>query len=109
MNHPFYFHLFFLTAFVQVLLTPPDLWAGQGALSLEEVTQQALAKNPIVAAARARWRMAIQRIPREAAWEDPEFIFSIALGHFVQFRQRLHGSDGQPRASSFQFPVKTGS
>ena len=84
MNHPFYFHLFFLTAFVQVLLTPPDLLAGQSALSLEEVTQQALAKNPTVAAARARWRMAIQRIPQEAAWEDPKLNFRSLLGRFVQ-------------------------
>ena len=84
MNHPFYFHLFFLTAFVQVLLTPPDLLAGQSALSLEEVTQQALAKNPTVAAARARWRMAIQRIPQEAAWEDPKLNFRSLLARFVQ-------------------------
>jgi cobalt-zinc-cadmium efflux system outer membrane protein len=84
MNHPFYFHSFLLTAFVQVLLTPPDLLAGQSALSLEVVTQQALAKNPSVAAARARWRMAIQRIPQEAAWEDPKLNFRSLLGRFVQ-------------------------
>lgn len=83
MNHPFYFHLFFLTAFVQVLLTPPDLLAGQSALSLEDVTKKALAKNPSVAAARARWRMAIQRIPQEAAWEDPKLNVRSLLGRFV--------------------------
>ena len=84
MNHPFRFHLFFLTAFVQVLLTPPGLLAGQSSLSVEGVTQKALARNPSVAAARARWRMAIQRIPQEAAWEDPKLNFRSLLGRFVQ-------------------------
>ena len=85
MNHPFCFHSFFLTAFVQVtFLTPPGLLAGQSALSLESVTQKALARNPSVAAARARWRMAIQRIPQEAAWEDPKLNFRSLLGRFVQ-------------------------
>ena len=84
MNHPFYFHLFFLTAFVQVLLAPPGLLASQSSLSVEGVTQKALARNPSVAAARARWRMAIQRIPQEAAWEDPKLNFRSLLGRFVQ-------------------------
>ena len=84
MNHPFCFHSFLPTAFVQVLLAPPGLLAGQSSLSLEGVTQKALAKNPSVAAARARWRMAIQRIPQEAAWEDPKLNFRSLLGRFVQ-------------------------
>ncbi len=85
MNHPFCFPSFFLTAFVQVaFLAPPGLLAGQSSLSLEEVTQKALARNPAVAAARARWRMATQRIPQEAAWEDPKLNFRSLLGRFVQ-------------------------
>jgi len=85
MNHPFCFPSFFLTAFFQVaLLAPPGLLAGQSSLSLEEVTQKALARNPTVAAARARWRMATQRIPQEAAWEDPKLNFRSLLGRFVQ-------------------------
>jgi outer membrane protein TolC len=84
MNHPFYFHSFFLTAFMQVLLAPPGLLAGQSSLSLAAVTQKALAKNPMVAAARARWRMATLRIPQEAAWEDPRLSFGSLLGRFVQ-------------------------
>jgi cobalt-zinc-cadmium efflux system outer membrane protein len=84
MNHPFYFHFFLLTAFVQVLLAPPGLWAGQNSLSLEEVTQKALARNPTIAAARARWRIASKRIPQEAAWEDPTLNFRSVLGRFVQ-------------------------
>ena len=85
MNHPFCFPSFFLTAFVQVaFLAPPGLLAGQSSLSLEEVTQKALARNPTVAAARARWRMATQRIPQEAAWEDPKLNFRSLLGRFVQ-------------------------
>src|SRR5271165_5894182 len=85
MNHPFCFHSFLLTASVQaILLAPPGLLAGQSSLSLEEVTQKALAKNPTVAAARARWRMAVQRIPQEAAWEDARLNFRSLLGRFVQ-------------------------
>jgi outer membrane protein, heavy metal efflux system len=85
MNHPFCFHSFLLTASVQaILLAPPGVLAGQSSLSLEEVTQKALAKNPTVAAARARWRMATQRIPQEAAWEDPKLNFHSVLGRFVQ-------------------------
>jgi cobalt-zinc-cadmium efflux system outer membrane protein len=85
MNHPFCFPSFFLTAFLQVaLLAPSGLWAGQSSLSLEEFTQKALARNPTVAAARARWRMATQRILQEAAWEDPKLNFRSLLGRFVQ-------------------------
>jgi outer membrane protein, heavy metal efflux system len=85
MTHPFFFHSFLLTTFVQAtVLTSPGLLAGQSALSLEGVTQKALAKNPSVAAARARWRMAVQRIPQEAAWEDPKLNFRSLLGRFVQ-------------------------
>jgi len=65
-------------------LAPPALFAGQSSLSLEEVTKKTLAQNPTVAAARARWRMATQRIPQAAAWEDPKLGFRSLLGRFVQ-------------------------
>jgi len=65
-------------------LAPPALFAGQSTLSLEEVTKKTLAQNPTVAAARARWRMATQRIPQAAAWEDPKLNFRSLLGRFVQ-------------------------
>jgi cobalt-zinc-cadmium efflux system outer membrane protein len=84
MNHPFCSCSLFLTAVVQVLSAPPTLWAGQNSVSLEEVTQKALARNPTVAAARARWQMATQRICQEAAWEDPKLNFRSVLGRFVQ-------------------------
>src|ERR1700732_3208992 len=85
MNDPFCFPSFFLTAFLQVaLLAPSGLWAGQNSLSLEEVTRRALARNPTVAAARARGRMGAQRSPQEAAWEDPKLNFGSLLGRFVQ-------------------------
>jgi outer membrane protein, heavy metal efflux system len=85
MNHPFYFHSFLLTSLIPaILLAPPCLLASQGSLSLEEATQKALAKNPTVTAARARWRMATERIPQEAAWEDPKLNFRSLLGRFVQ-------------------------
>ena len=84
MNHPFCSHSIFLTALVQVFLAPPCLMGGQGSVSLEKVTLIALARNPSIAAARARWRMASQRIPQEAAWEDPKLNFRSLLGRFVE-------------------------
>ena len=85
MNHPFRFHLFLITIFLQVIaLAPPALFAGQSSLSLDEVTKKTLAQNPTVAAARARWRMATQRIPQAAGWEDPKLGFRSLLGRFVQ-------------------------
>jgi cobalt-zinc-cadmium efflux system outer membrane protein len=85
MNHRLCFHSFLFTAFVPAaLLAPPSLWAAQGSLSLEEATQRALSKNPALDAARAEWRMATQRIPQEAACEDPKLNFRSLLGRFVQ-------------------------
>jgi cobalt-zinc-cadmium efflux system outer membrane protein len=85
MNQPFYFQSSLVMTFLQVIaLAPPALFAGQSTLSLEEVTKKALAQNPTVAAARARWRMATQRIPQAAAWEDPKLSFRSLLGRFVQ-------------------------
>jgi cobalt-zinc-cadmium efflux system outer membrane protein len=84
MNHPFCLHLFVPIALLQLLSGSPALLAGQSSLSVEGVTQKALARNPSVAAARARWQMAIQRIPEEAAWEDPKLNFRSLLGRFVQ-------------------------
>jgi outer membrane protein TolC len=85
MNHPSRFQSFLLTAFAQILfLVSPNILAGQSSLSLEETTQKALAKNPTIAAAQARWRMARQRIPQEAAWQDPQLNFRSLLGRFVQ-------------------------
>jgi outer membrane protein TolC len=57
---------------------------GQGSVSLEKVTQMALARNPSIAAAHARWRMASQRTPQEAAWEDPKLNFRSLLGRFYE-------------------------
>ena len=85
MNHPFCFPPILLTAFAQaILLAPPGSLAGQSSLSLEEVTQKALAKNPAVSTSQARWRMATERIPQAAAWEDPKLNFRSLLGRFVQ-------------------------
>jgi outer membrane protein TolC len=85
MYHPFCFRPFLVTTFLSVVVfAPPALFAGQSSLSLEEVTKKALAQNPTLAAARARWRMARQRIPQAAAWEDPRLNFRSLLGRFVQ-------------------------
>jgi outer membrane protein TolC len=85
MYHPFCFRPFLVTTFLSVVVfAPPALFAGQSSLSLEEVTKKVLAQNPTLAAARARWRMARQRIPQAAAWEDPRLNFRSLLGRFVQ-------------------------
>ena len=85
MNHPLLFPSLVLTALVQAtVLSPPCLSAGQRSLTLDGVTREALANNPSVAAARARWQMAVQRIPQEAAWEDPKLNVRSLLGRFVQ-------------------------
>ena len=85
-------------------LAPPALFAGQSSLSIDEVTQKTLAQNPTVAAARARWRMATQRIPQAAAWEDPKLNFQIAARPVCpNSGKRLHGSSGQPRTEHSDF------
>jgi outer membrane protein TolC len=80
----FSFRSFLITTFLSTVVLSPALFAAPSALSLEEVTKKALAQNPAVAAARARWRMARQRIPQAAAWEDPRLNFRSLLGRFVQ-------------------------
>ena len=67
-----------------MFLAPACLMGGQGSVSLETVTQMALTRNRSIAAARARWRMASQRIPQEAAWEDPKLNFRSLAGRFVE-------------------------
>jgi outer membrane protein, heavy metal efflux system len=85
MNSPNCFHPFRLAAILPALFfTTLTGSAGQNPVSLEEVTQQALGRNPRIAAARARWQKAIQRIPQEMAWEDPKLNFRSLLGRFAQ-------------------------
>jgi outer membrane protein, heavy metal efflux system len=85
MYRPNHFHSFQLAAILHALFfTVLPGSAGQNFVSLEEVTQRALGKNPRIAAARARWQMAIQRIPQESAWEDPKLNFRSLLGRFAQ-------------------------
>src|ERR1700733_8282711 len=85
MNRPYHFYPFQFAAILPALFfTALSGSAGQNSVSLEEVTQQALGKNSRIAAARARWQMALQRIPQEAAWEDPKLNFRSLLGRFVQ-------------------------
>ena len=84
MNHPFRFHLFLITTFLQVMaLAPPALFAGRLSFSRRSHKENPRAKST-VAAARARWRMATQRIPQAAGWEDPKLNFRSLLGRFVQ-------------------------
>jgi cobalt-zinc-cadmium efflux system outer membrane protein len=85
MYRPYYFHPFQFAAILHALFyTTLTGSAGQNSVSLEEVTQQALGRNPGIAAARARWQMAVQRIPQESAWEDPKLNFRSLLDRFVQ-------------------------
>jgi outer membrane protein, heavy metal efflux system len=85
MNHQFRFPSFLVAALLHVTaLSPSTLFAAPNPLSLAEVAKKALAQNPTVAAAQARWRMATERIPQAAAWEDPRLSFRSLLGRFVR-------------------------
>jgi outer membrane protein, heavy metal efflux system len=85
MNQPFRLPSFLVAALLQVTaLSPSALFAGPNPISLAEVAKKALAQNPTVAAAQARWRMATERIRQAAAWEDPRLSFRSLLGRFVR-------------------------
>jgi cobalt-zinc-cadmium efflux system outer membrane protein len=85
MNQQFRFPSFLVATFLQVTaFFPSALFAGPNTLSLAEVAKKALAQNPTVAAAQARWRMVTERIPQASAWEDPRLNFRSLLGRFVR-------------------------
>jgi outer membrane protein TolC len=52
-------------------------------LTLNDAVITALANNPSIKSARAKWASARQRIPQAAAWEDPRLTFNSLLGRFV--------------------------
>jgi outer membrane protein TolC len=52
-------------------------------LTLNGAVEAALEKNPAIKTARAKWESARQRIPQEAAWEDPKLTVNSLLGRFV--------------------------
>jgi cobalt-zinc-cadmium efflux system outer membrane protein len=85
MNQQFRLPSFLVATLLLVAaLSSSALFAGPNPLSLAEVAKKALAQNPTVAAAQARWRMATERIPQAAAWEDPRLSFRSLLGRFVR-------------------------
>src|SRR5882757_3680627 len=61
--------------------------AVAGQLTIAEATQRALANNPTIQEARAKWEAMKQRIPQAAAWEDLKVSGSTRLGRFVDVTQ----------------------
>jgi outer membrane protein, heavy metal efflux system len=57
--------------------------AKTGQLTLQRALEVALENNPTIRAARAKWESARQKIPQEAAWEDPKLTVNSLLGRFV--------------------------
>ena len=59
----------------------PFAWAES--TSLDQLVQRALARNPNIQAAKAKWEAALRRITEAGAWEDPKLSFNTLLGRFV--------------------------
>lgn len=62
---------------------PVDSTDAVSALRLEDLTRLALAQNPAIQAAHAKWEAWQQRIPQAAAWDDPRVGANTRLGRFV--------------------------
>jgi len=73
-------------------------------ITLQQATQQALASNPQVRAARYRWESAQHQIIQNYTPADPEFSFT----DFDSWRGFLYGSGNHnlTLTQSFQFPGK---
>ncbi|MBV9875511.1 MAG: TolC family protein, partial [Verrucomicrobia bacterium] len=54
-----------------------------GQLTLNTAVEVALAHNPAIKTARAKWQSARERITQASAWEDPKLSFNSLLGRFV--------------------------
>jgi outer membrane protein TolC len=54
-----------------------------GQLTLNGAVAAAMENNPAIKTARAKWESAKQRIPQEAAWEDPKLTVNSLFGRFV--------------------------
>jgi outer membrane protein, heavy metal efflux system len=54
-----------------------------GQVTLNGAVEAALENNPAIKTARAKWESARQKIPQEAAWEDPKLTVNSLLGRFV--------------------------
>jgi cobalt-zinc-cadmium efflux system outer membrane protein len=52
-------------------------------LTVNDAVAAAVANNPSIKSARAKWESARQRIPQAAAWEDPKLSVNTLLGRFV--------------------------
>ncbi|EDY19528.1 outer membrane efflux protein [Chthoniobacter flavus Ellin428] len=51
--------------------------------SLAAITQAAVADNPSIKEARAKWEAMKQRVPQAAAWDDPKVSANTRVGRFV--------------------------
>lgn len=84
------FSILFLTSFSIVLACQaepprPSNVTGKPAvrLTLAAATEAALANNPRIVEARAKWEAYKARVPQAAAWDDPKISTSTSLGRFV--------------------------
>jgi outer membrane protein, heavy metal efflux system len=67
-----------------VVAGPSDrLFAGQGELSLDQLTELVLARNASLQAMTFTWRAAQQRYPQAIALDDPNFMSMIAPASFA--------------------------
>ena len=63
------------------VLFAPATWAEP--TPIDQLVQRALARNPSIQAAKAKWEAALRRITEQGAWEDPKVSFNTLLGRFV--------------------------
>jgi outer membrane protein, heavy metal efflux system len=79
-------------------------WAAAEVMTLQQATQQALASNPQVRAARYRWESANHQVIQNYTPADPQFAFT----DFDSWRGFLYGSGNHnfTLTQSFQFPGK---
>ena len=77
--------IWILTSGIAVLGQEATTKARQkgGQLTLNGAVAAAMENNPAIKTARAKWESARQRIPQEAAWEDPKLTVNSLLGRFV--------------------------
>ncbi|MGB8356605.1 MAG: TolC family protein [Chthoniobacteraceae bacterium] len=87
------FHLslfcFFLSILVQYAAASPEGGrpANPAPLSLDEVTQTALANNASIKSALKKWSAMKARVPQAAAWDDLKINFMDKLDRFVTVQQ----------------------
>src|SRR4051812_29660094 len=62
---------------------PPGKSSADEKLTLAAATQAALANNPSLREARAKWEAMKARVPQAATWDDLKITTNTTLGRFV--------------------------